>query len=161
MKPLNRYFNDVARPALEKFGFAYAELLREWPRIAGDDVAAISRPHKLRWPRAGEGGKKGATLHLRVAPGRALELQHMQPVIVERINAYYGYAAVERLVFVQAPLETKKTQPNPSGDAGSPVVSERLRQRLEGVTDPDLRESLRALASAIRSGPAGEDGEMT
>ena len=44
-------------------------------------------------------------MHLRVASGGlAMELQHFEPVLVERINAYFGYPAVARVKLIQGPL---------------------------------------------------------
>ena len=36
--------------------------------------------------------KQGGTLVIRVTPGRGLDLQHETPRIIDRINAFYGYA---------------------------------------------------------------------
>lgn len=149
LKPLNRYFDAIARPSLERHGFAYAELLRNWARIA-PDVAAFARPESLHFPRRAGKGRTAAHLRLRVQPGRALEMQHMQGQIIERINAYFGYNAVARLSFVQAPLAgaEEETEKAPLGRP-DPAVLERLRRAARAVSDPDLRESLARLAEGV------------
>ena len=54
--------------------------------------------------RRGGKGRPGATLVLRVDGGRSLDVQHNARQIIERINAYFGYAAVAELRIVQAPV---------------------------------------------------------
>ena len=146
MKPLEAYFDHVARPALEKHGAVLAELLRNWPAIAGP-VAEFTRPETLKRPRRADAG---ATLKLRVQPGRALELQHMSDALIARINGYFGHLAVERVTFVQAPVtpprsrETEAPLPPPDEE-----TRERLVDRTGRVHDESLRESLRRLAEGL------------
>jgi len=149
LKPLNRYFGAIARPSLERYGFAYAELLRNWAAIA-PDAARFARPESLHFPRrAGKGKGMGAHLRLRVQPGRALEMQHMQGEIIERINAYFGYGAVEKLTFLQAPLEDAERPHEPPPPAPDPAARERLLRRARKIADADLRESLARLAEGV------------
>ncbi len=146
LKPLEAYFNRVARPALEKHGAVLAELLRNWPAIAGP-VAEFTRPEALKRPRRVDAG---ATLKLRVQPGRALELQHMTDALIARINGYFGHLAVERVTFVQAPVtsqpdrETQEPLPPPDRE-----TQDRLLNRTGRVHDDSLRESLRRLAEGM------------
>ena len=55
-------------------------------------------------PAPAEKGRPGATLVLRVDGARALDVQYKARQIIERINAYFGYAAVAELRIVQAPM---------------------------------------------------------
>ncbi len=146
MKPLETYFDRVARTALEKHGVVLAELLRNWPSIAGP-VAGFTRPEALRRSRGADGG---ATLKLRVQPGRALELQHMTDALIARINGYFGHLAVERITFVQAPVTpvgrgSAETPPPPPDEE----TRHRLVDRTDRVHDEGLRESLRRLAEGM------------
>ena len=45
-----------------------------------------------------------ATLVVRVESAFALELQHLAPLLIERINAHYGWRCVGRLVLKQGPV---------------------------------------------------------
>ena len=81
----------IAAPALRKRGFAQARLITEWPAIVGDMLARETVPQKLVFPR---GSRGDGVLHLRVSSGFALELQHIAPQLIERINGFFGYGAV-------------------------------------------------------------------
>ena len=83
MKPLNRYFDAIARPSLERYGFAYAELLRNWPAIA-PDAAAFARPESLHFPRrAGKGKGMNFATAVRPAP---IDAEHAIPAIHDMIT---------------------------------------------------------------------------
>src|SRR3954467_6752046 len=96
METLVRHFRDLTRAAFARHGFAYGELLAQWPELVGREVAQICEPERLRWPRGQENAKQklGGVLTIRATPGRALDVQYDAPRIIERINSFYGYAAV-------------------------------------------------------------------
>ena len=139
----------LTQTALGRRGLAEANLLANWPNIVGAERAAVCLPEKLAFPR---GQRNDGTLHLRVGSAAALELQHDAPLLIERINGYFGYAAVARLRFLQAPLAgpkakrvtTAKRRPDPSELAT-------IRQRLQTIEDDEMRETLERLGLAILS----------
>ncbi len=78
-----------------------------------------------------------------------LELQHRAPLLIERVNAFFGRLVVTRLVLVQGPLPLDSA----SSEAGlrSPAYCgmDRLHSRLSGIADPQLREALARLGRAV------------
>ena len=93
-------------------------------------------------------GRTGV-LKLRTASGAALEVQHRAPLLVERINGFFGRSAVTRLALVQGPL------PLPSIPIGrlprplAPGEAKALEERLSDVADPELRGALARLGHAV------------
>ncbi len=74
------------------------ELLRLgtfWPDIAGADAAQNSKPCKLRYT------KGTAILVINSTPSSALELQHMQPILLQRIAKIIGHRKIERIQLIQ------------------------------------------------------------
>ena len=70
-----------------------------WPEIVGERLAPYCEPVKMQWPRRPAGldrrrPQEPATLVVRVEGAFALELQHLAPVIIERVNAHYGWRCV-------------------------------------------------------------------
>ena len=139
----------LTRKALGKRGLAEANILADWPTIVGTEKAEICQPDRLTFPR---GERRDGTLHLRVAPYAALELQHDAPLVIERINSYFGYAAVTELRLVQTPLKNRKpTHPLRPQTSPSRVQLSHLADRLEAVKDPEMRQTLNRLGIAILS----------
>ena len=145
----------LAAPVLRKRGFAQARLITDWPAIVGDLMARETVPQKLVFPR---GSRDGATLHLRVTTGFALELQHIAPQIIQRINGFFGYRAVAKLRYMQGPIPPLKKPRKVSLPRLSEVAEARLQRNLDGIDDDNLRQSLAALGRAVsnRQTPDGE-----
>ena len=141
--PLGRLIPGIVAEAYRRRGFTEPALLTGWRAIVGDEAGDRSVPIKVAFPR---GSRTAGTLHVRVEGAYATELQHNAPRIVERINGFYGYAAIARLALHQGPVERKagqRTVPKPAAGE-TPTV--------EGVDSPGLREALQGLGAAIRSG---------
>ena len=109
-QPLADLVDVCLGEALAKQGFAGSDIVRDWPDIVGEALARRSRPLRIAWPRKPSGvGKRSAppepaTLHVRVESAFALELQHQAPLVIERVNAYLGWACVGRLRLEQGPV---------------------------------------------------------
>src|SRR6478735_8843106 len=111
-KPLAEILGKTINDVFAKQGFASRELVTRWAEIVGANVAAHSEPLKIQWPRPVENQvPEPATLVLRVEGPMALEIQHTSDVILERVNRFFGWNAVGRLAFRQAPLSSRGRRP--------------------------------------------------
>ena len=100
---VGRLIDRVIAKPLRRNGFAHSEVLTRWSAIVGAELAAVSCPEKLSFTPHNQGT---GVLSIRVASAAALEFQHRQSEIIERVNSYFGFRAVKRLRLVQAPLPT-------------------------------------------------------
>ena len=93
METLSKHIRDITKAAFARHGFAESDVVAHWAAIVGDELAAVSAPERIKWPRgSGETAQKqGGTLMIRAAPGRALELQYEASRIMARINSFFGY----------------------------------------------------------------------
>jgi hypothetical protein len=136
----------IARPIVAKRGGAILVRLKAgWSAIIGADLASVTWPSAL--------GRDGV-LKLRAASTAALELQHRSPLLIDRINLFFGRSVVTRLVLVQgpAPLDSLSRQPGVPPFAASEI--EGLDERLSGIADPELRTALGRLGNAVFGGRA-------
>jgi hypothetical protein len=137
----------ITGPIRKKRGLAEAALISDWPDIIGAALAAESLP--LRISRGADG--TGGTLHIRVSGALALELQHMQPQVIERINGYFGYQAIARIALQQGPIGARKPPASKPAPPPSAEDAAALAAQLEGIADDDLRHALDALGRGILS----------
>lgn len=155
-------------PALRKQGFGEAEIVTDWTQIVGARLAAVSAPVRLVWPpgagrrdgaRAGTQDAAPATLCVRVEGAFAIELQHLAPLVMERVNARLGWRCVARLQLLQGPLPRPRAlaRPAPAPDAADEARAATLAA---GVEDMALREALTRLGARVLSGagPAQDRG---
>jgi len=121
-------------------GGVLARLKAEWAAIVGPELAAAT------WPEA---FIRGGTLRLRVAPAKALELQHRQPLVIERVNLFFGREAVARIALVQGPLPLPPVAAQAPGRELGPREAAALDRQLAGVANPELRAALAGLGRRV------------
>ena len=143
-RALAALIQPIARQAVGRRQPTLAALLADWPAIVGDSLAARSVPRALAPPVSGRGG---GTLTVGVASADALEIQHESPRLLERINGYFGYRAVERLRLVHVARRPRAARRTARDLA--PTEAAEIGQALRGVTDPALRDRLARLARAL------------
>lgn len=143
---------NLARKAVGKRGFTDAKILNDWPQIVGADLAREAHPDRLSFPR---GQRDGGTLHIRAMGPVATELQHLEQVLIDRINSHFGYRAVARISLLQVPPTRipGKTRAKPSAYSQLPPADPgRLaaqQQGLAAIEDPELRSVLQRLGESI------------
>ena len=124
----------IAKPALGKRGFAGGEILARWSAIVGDDLATFAVPLEVKFPR---GKNAGATLVLRISSGAAATMLHLKtPLILERVNAFFGYKAIDKVQAAQGPLPRAKKIPKPT--------------RAQAPKPANLSEALDRLGDAVQ-----------
>ncbi len=151
--PLGQLIGASLDPLLAKRGFTESGLIMNWQAIVGDRLAKVCTPEKMLYPPRGpktapDAKSQPATLVLRVESAMALELQHLAPVIVARINGHFGWAAVAKLSLRQGPVATKmlKKPPRPQPDA---AMQAKARAISAGIEDETLREHLATLGALV------------
>ncbi|WP_316861540.1 DciA family protein [uncultured Cohaesibacter sp.] len=137
-------------PLCRKQGFASADILRYWGEIVGPQFADCTEPERIRWPRRSqEEGFKPGTLVLHCEGARSVFLQHEQAVIIQRVNAYFGYPAIDRIQILQRPVHAKPDRrPEPIRPLTRSEAS-RLDTQLEGFSDTRMAAALRRLGHAV------------
>ena len=147
---------EVGGLAFKRFGFMQSAIVSRWSEIVGERYAKVSLPESIRFPA---GRKSGGVLTLMVEGAHAPLMQHLTPVIVERVNRFFGYAAVNRIVFRQGRVPAPAARP--ARPDLRPVPKE-LGEGLRQIADPDLRACLESLAARISetSGPPAIDAPV-
>ena len=77
-------------------------------------------------------------------------------MIIERVNRFFGYEAVDKVAFRQG--ARRQAAPNPQRPASAPVPKE-LGEGLRQIADPELRACLNRLPRKLagsRGAPAVE-----
>jgi hypothetical protein len=134
--------------ALQQAGFAATEVITRWDEIVGEDLAQRSSPIRIAWPRRPQGAAEPepGTLHVRVEAPFALEVQHLAPVIIERVNAFFGWRCVTGLRLTQVPMRPRK---RPAEPPRPPADENRLSKAVSGFEDEGLRQAVARFGRAV------------
>jgi hypothetical protein len=151
-RPLAEVLRKTLGEAFAKQGFASVELVTRWPEIVGMEIAAHSQPEKIQWPRTPQArnAPEPGILLLRVEGPAALEIQHLSDVILERVNQFFGWQAVDGVRLRQAPL-SRRAAPR-SRPAPDPAAMARIAAALPEIKDAKLRQALARLGAAMERG---------
>ena len=144
-RPAGELAAEVGGIAFKRFGFVQSAVVSRWSEIVGERYAKVSSPESIRFPA---GKKSGGVLTLLVEGAHAPLMQHLTPIIVERVNRFFGYPAVSRLVFRQGRPTVEARRPK--RPALRPVPKE-LGEGLREIADLELRACLESLAARLVS----------
>jgi hypothetical protein len=130
----------VTRPGFRRRSPAAVQIMMDWQAIMGPDLGARTVPQKL----------SAGTLTIACAGPAAMELQHLAPQIIARINGHVGghgdSAPIQRLRFVQQAvglpdrMGPRPNRPRPTAERPPPIDLE----------PGPLRDALVRLAAAIQ-----------
>jgi len=141
---LARLVPSLARKAYRRRGFASDEVIARWREIVGGELAELSAPVRLRFPRD---RRRGGVLEMRIEPAQATRLQHQESEILERVNMYFGYRAVERLQLVQGPVAERRNARRGARARREPPADSPARAQAQRLAEPVADDELRALLS--------------
>jgi hypothetical protein len=128
-------------PLVRKRGLARAELISWWPDIVGEAYAGHTAPERIRWPRDGT----AAVLVVRCDPALALQFSYETDRVRERLNGYFGYAAVGAVRIVQRRIGPEAA---PQAERPERRISAAVEERIARIDGP-LGDSLRALGRSV------------
>src|SRR3954452_8404368 len=140
---------EIGGQSFRRFGFIQGSIVSRWGEIVGERYAKVSCPESIKFPA---GKRAGGVLTLMVDGAHAPLIQHLTPMIVERVNRFFGFAAINRIVFRQGKPPAAPARPQrPQLRAVPKDLGEGLRE----IADPELRACLESLAAQIAatSGP--------
>jgi hypothetical protein len=136
----------VTRPLMRGRQAAAARLALDWPQVVGPALAAVTAPERLT------GAAGGGTLTIRASGPMALELAHLAPELIARINAHLGREAVTRLKFSADGRRAAPPALAPPMPLPRPPPREAARKAETAVADlPDgpLKDALARLGAHV------------
>lgn len=144
----------IARAAIGKDWPLYGALIKHWPEIVGESYAKTTTPVKVVFPQGKKNDEKwadrnrgGGTLTIRAPKGLAMELTFAFETIRARINGFFGYGAIERIV-----LEPTFAAPPPPPAPPRPLTQEEMRKladATQAVENDEIRQALEQLGASV------------
>lgn len=146
---------NLIDPGLKQMGYATALTVRNWSQIVGPALAQNTRPVRTLYPPK---SRTNGKLVVKVRNGFAPEIQHQTPLIVQRVNAYLGFAAIAEIHISKQMFTDVQTT---GRKAMQRVVSTRIKpaetlapemEKLIGrVRDDEFREIFERFAKTMKA----------
>lgn len=140
-KPASQAVLNILR-AMPGVDLALVQLQNQWPEIIGQPLCQLCRPDKILSSR---GQSQNLTLQIQVAGAAGLEIQHLQPQLIEKINRYAGYGWIGQIKIVQGLI----IKPPPAKKKPAASAHAEPRTQLPEIENPNLRQALEGLGDAI------------
>ncbi len=149
-RPLADLIETTIAESCRQRGLASVEIVTRWADIVGEALAARAVPIRLAWPSRPESQDPGV-LHVRVEGGFAIELQHDAPVVIERVNRYFGWRCIGRLALRQGPVPrppVRRVFVEPDAAARG-EIEQRMARQAGAFEDPALAAALARLGALV------------
>ena len=146
-RQLSQSVEQIARQTVGKDWGLYAALLDHWQEIVGADYARVTTPVKILFPhQPNEARRRNGTLTVRLPKGLAMEFTYKTEQMRQRINGYFGYDAIGKiifdLVFGATPQVKRELSASPEAIAG-------IKNEVKYIENNDLQSALQSFGEAI------------
>ena len=147
---VSKVLGRITGRTMNRRGFSDSRMLENWSAIVGPQLAAMSQPVRLSRRKGGRDGEDtaGGVLTVKAEGAIALEIQHLAPQIIDRLNSYYGHAAISRLNIIQGPVTITPSPLNPPPIKEEDISA--LADDFEEIETPRLKRALASLALLMR-----------
>ena len=147
---VSKVLGRITGRTMNRRGFSDSRMLENWSAIVGPQLAAMSQPVRLSRCKSGRDGEDtaGGVLTVKAEGAIALEIQHLSPQIIDRLNSYYGHAAISRLNIIQGPVTITPSPLNPPPIKEEDISA--LADDFEEIETPRLKLALASLALLMR-----------
>jgi hypothetical protein len=146
MKPVKSVLAALTNPIYQGQGFVQSTIIFEWSLIIGASFAQYCQPEKIIFPY---GKRTGGRLYLKTSSSFAPEIQFNEPLIIDRINRYFGYRAVEKISISHKMVMSKRKSTQPAHPPLQEAEMQELEQTLGEMENTDLRQALLGLGVGV------------
>ena len=138
-KTLPREFSQM----LKKSGYNYSEIVNKWNILLDSSISKYSYPKSIKTTR----DNKGGTLVLAVKRGNEITLEYSKNEIINKINSYFGYNLISKIVLQTVNSEKEKIKKiNAIGK-----FSKNFEKKIDKIKNEKIRNSLSQLIKAIKN----------
>ena len=93
VRPLSSTLPPKIKKVLKKNGFNLSSIVDNWTNIVGTDVSNKCYPINIQT----KANSKDLNLIINVLRGKELDIEYNKKNIIDKINAYFGYAYVKNI----------------------------------------------------------------
>ena len=142
-----RSFKDIlpskVKRLINKKGQIYSETLDNWRNFVGNDLFDISFPKSFK----NENKLGSSCLTVMVKRGSEVNFEYSKNLIIEKINSYFGYDAVQGIRLVS--FEEKNDQYKEKYGSNDVTIN-KYKKQISDIKNEKIRNSLTALSKVYK-----------
>ena len=127
---------------ISKKGHIYSETLDNWKSIVGEDLFRVCFPKSFK-----NSNPIGSSyLSIMVKRGHEVDIEYSKNKILERLNSYLGYNAVEKLKFISFESEDLKI----NGKINKNATNNAFKEKISKIKNDKVKKSLSELSKYFK-----------
>tara|TARA_Y100000590_G_scaffold127551_1_gene145833 strand:+ start:706 stop:1191 length:486 start_codon:yes stop_codon:yes gene_type:complete len=142
-----RSFKDILPSKLKnlinKKGQIYSETLDNWRYFVGDDLFHISFPKSFR----NENKLGSSCLTVMVKRGNEVNFEYSKNLIIEKINSFFGYDAIQKIKLVSFEEKNKEFKEKQSK---KDVTKYKYKKQISDIKNETIKKSLIELSKVYK-----------
>ena len=140
LRPFSSSIPKTLKKHLRKGGYNYSNIVDNWTKMVSKKIADACYPITVKM---GKEMREG-TLVLNVIHGKELEVEYEKNEIMDKINSFFGYKCISKVVLkiVQDTVKPKKNFPKIKDFS-------KIEDKMSKVNDDTLRSSLNNFLKAF------------
>ena len=125
-----------------KKGHIYSETLDNWRYIVGDELFKVCFPKSFKTSNQ----LSSSYLSIMVKRGHEVDLEYSKKIILDKLNSYLGYNAVEKLKFISFEGDDLKLNEKISKDA----TNNKYKEKISKIKNNKVKKSLIELSKYFK-----------
>jgi hypothetical protein len=143
-----RSFKDTLpkniKKIIKKKGHIFSETLNNWKYIVGNVLFQICYPKSFK-----NSNKFGvSTLQIMVKRGHEIDLEYSKKQIIDKMNGFFGYTAVEKLKFIS--FDDAQTKFKKDKEEDNNVTIDKYADRINNIKNEKIKKSLLELTKIFK-----------
>ena len=134
-----RSFKDIlpskVKNLINKKGQIYSEILDNWRYFVGNDLFDISFPKSFK----NENKIGSSCLTVMVKRGNEVNFEYSKRLIIEKINSFFGYEAVQNIKLVSFEEKNKEFKEKINEND---VTKNKYKKKISDIKNEKIKESL-------------------
>ena len=127
---------------ISKKGHIYSETLDNWKYIVGDDLFKVCFPKSFK-----NSNRFGSSyLSIMVKRGHEVDLEYSKKRILDKLNSYLGYNAVEKLRFISFDGEDVEIKEKTSKE----TIKNAYKEKISKIKNDKVKKSLIELSKYFK-----------
>ena len=130
------------KKVIGKKGHIYSETLDNWRYIVGDELFKVCFPKSFKTSNR----LSPSYLSIMVMRGHEVDLEYSKKIILDKLNSYLGYNAVEKLKFISFEGDDLKLNEKISKDA----TNNKYKEKISKIKNDKVKKSLIELSKYFK-----------
>ena len=141
-----RSFKDTLPTKIKKIiikkGQIYSETLNNWRYIVGDELFKVCYPKSFK----NSNRLGGSCLNIMVERGHEVDMEYSKKLIIDKMNGYFGYNAVEKVKLITFEGRNEKINEKREKD----VTKRKYFKKISSIKNEKIKNSLIELSKLFK-----------